>query len=46
MTFLQLNEAQKQIGKEEKIKYSKNISENANETNYNYITNSLKFSKF
>lgn len=30
--------AQKQIGKEEKERISKSISENAKETNYNYIT--------
>ena len=33
-----IDEAQKQLGKEEKVKTSKNISENAKETNYNYIT--------
>ena len=33
-----IDEAQKQLGKEDKIKTSKNISENAKETNYNYIT--------
>ena len=32
-----IEEAQKQIGKEEKEKYSKSISENAKETNYNPI---------
>ena len=32
-----VEEAQKQIGKEEKKKISKTISENAKETNYNYI---------
>ena len=37
--------AQKQIGKEDKIKYSKNISENAGETSYNYFTNSLESKK-
>lgn len=37
-----IEEAQKQIGKEEKIKTSKNISENAKETNYSYILKSLK----
>ena len=36
-----IEEAQKQIGKEEKIKTSKNISENSRETKYSYITNSL-----
>lgn len=39
--LLTIEEAQKQLGKEEKIKTSKNISENAKETKYNYITNSL-----
>ena len=34
-------EAQKQIGKEDKEKFSKTISENAKETVYNYFTNSL-----
>lgn len=33
--------AQKQIGREDKTKISKNISENASETNYNFFTNSL-----
>ena len=33
-----IDEAQKQLGKEEKIKTSKNISENAKETKYSYIT--------
>ena len=33
-----IDEAQKQLGKEDKIKTSKNISENAKETNFNYIT--------
>ena len=37
-----IEEAQKQIGKEEKIKTSKNISESAKETNYSYILKSLK----
>lgn len=36
-----IEDAQKQIGKEDKTKISKSISENAQETNYNYITNSL-----
>ena len=36
-----IEEAQKQLGKEEKIKTSKNISENAKETKYNYITNTF-----
>ena len=33
--------AQKQIGKEDKYKISKSISENAQKTNYNYFTHSL-----
>ena len=33
--------AQKQIGKEDKEKLFKSISENAKETNYSYLTNSL-----
>lgn len=37
-----IEEAQKQIGKEEKVKTSKTISENAKETNYNYIINRFK----
>ena len=36
-----IEEAQKQLGKEEKILTSSTISENARETKYNYITNSL-----
>lgn len=40
-----IESAQKQIGREDKIKVSKNISENASETNYNYLTNSLKSKK-
>ena len=36
-----IEEAQKQLGKEEKEKTSKNISENAKETKYNYFTKSL-----
>ncbi len=40
-----IESAQKQIGREDKIKYSKNISENACETNYNYFTNSLESKK-
>lgn len=36
-----IEEAQKQLGKEEKLKISKSISENAKMTNFNYITNSL-----
>lgn len=37
-----IEEAQKQIGKEYKIRTSKSISENAKKTNYNYIFNKLK----
>ena len=33
--------AQKQIGKEDKKKISKSISENSNETNFNYFSNSF-----
>ena len=33
-----IEDAQKQIGKEEKVKTSKTISENAKETNFNYLT--------
>lgn len=36
-----IEEAQKQIGKEDKEKFSTTISENAKETNFNFITNSL-----
>ena len=36
-----IENAQKQIGKEDKEKLFKSISENAGETNYSYITNSL-----
>ena len=36
-----IEEAQKQIGKEDKEKISTSISENAKETVYNYFTNSL-----
>lgn len=36
-----IEDAQKQIGREDKTKVFKSISENAQETNYNYITNSL-----
>jgi len=36
-----IEDAQKQIGKEDKTKTSRSISENAQETNYNYLTNSL-----
>lgn len=40
-----IEEIQKQIGKEEKEKISKTISENSNETSYNYITNSFYSNK-
>ena len=33
-----IEDAQKQLGKEEKIKYSKTISENAKKTNFNILT--------
>lgn len=36
-----IEESQKQLGKEEKEKISKTISESAKETNFSYITNSL-----
>ena len=36
-----VEEAQKQLGKEEKTKTSKSISENAKETKYNYLTKTL-----
>ena len=36
-----IEEAQKQLGKEEKKKISKTVSENAKETNFNYVTNSF-----
>ena len=37
-----IEEAQKQLGKEDKIKTSQNISENAKETKYNYFTHGFK----
>lgn len=40
-----IESAQKQIGREDKTKILKNISENSNETNYNYFTNSLASKK-
>ena len=40
-----IESAQKQIGREDKTKVSKNISENAEETNFSYITNSLRSKK-
>ena len=36
-----IEEAQKQLGKEEKTRISKSLSENAKETNFSYITNTL-----
>ena len=36
-----IEEAQKQLGKEEKERISKSISESAKETRFNYITNTL-----
>lgn len=36
-----IEEAQKQLGKEDKEKVSKSISESAKETNFSYITNTL-----
>ena len=36
-----IEEAQKQLGKEDKIKTSKNISENSKETRYNHMINSM-----
>ena len=39
--ILTIEEAQKQLGKEEKTKTSKNISESAKETKYNYFTKKL-----
>ncbi len=36
-----IEESQKQLGKEEQERTSKTISENAKETNYSYITNTL-----
>lgn len=36
-----IEEAQKQLGKEDKEKFSKTISENAKETNFSYITNTF-----
>lgn len=37
-----IEEAQKQLGKEDKIKYSRSLSENARETKYNYILQKFK----
>ncbi len=36
-----IDDIQKQIGKEDKFKISRSITENAKETHYNYFTNSL-----
>lgn len=36
-----IEDAQKQLGKEEKVKYSKTISENAKESSYSYFTNTF-----
>ena len=36
-----IEEAQKQLGKEQKKKFSKTVSESAKETNFSYITNTL-----
>ena len=36
-----IEESQKQLGKEEKTRISKSISENAKETNFSYISNTL-----
>ena len=37
-----IEEAQKQLGKEDKTKYTRTISENAKETKFNYILNTFK----
>lgn len=37
-----IEEAQKQLGKEDKIKYSRSLSENAKETTYNYILKTFR----
>lgn len=37
-----IEEAQKQLGKEDKIKFSRSISENAKETKYNYILRTFR----
>ncbi len=37
-----IEEAQKQLGKEDKIKYSRSIAENAKETKFNYILNTFR----
>lgn len=40
-----IEEIQKQIGKKEKEKISKTISENSNDTSYNYLNNSFYSNK-
>ena len=37
-----IEEAQKQLGKEDKIKFSRSLSENAKETKYNYILKTFR----
>lgn len=37
-----IEEAQKQLGKEDKVKFSRSLSENAKETKYNYILKAFK----
>lgn len=37
-----IEEAQKQLGKEDKTKYTRTLSENAKETKFNYLLNSYK----
>ena len=37
-----IEEAQKQLGKEDKIKFSRSISENAKETKYNYLLKTFR----
>lgn len=39
-----IEEAQKQLGKEDKVKISRSISENAKKTDFNYILNTFKSS--
>ena len=36
-----IDDIQKQVGKEDKVKFSRSITENAKETHYSYFTNSL-----
>lgn len=40
-----IEEAQKQLGKEDKIKLSRSLSENANETKYNYFLKTFRSEK-